>query len=354
MNASAFHPMAISPLIQSWILVVETSGHCGACHTPRTIFWNEVAMDSSDPRYLTGDTLDFWSAPDLHGDPRIGLGSWSHADIVAFLKTGHNRHSAAFGSMNLVTKNSTPHLSDADLDAIATYLKSLPPEQSSTQAVASEEAATSGLPPVPIVTPGAVLYQGYCARCHGADGAGKAQRVPPLADNPVVLDPDPTSVIHVILDGGKAASSNFPDAETMPSFRARLGDDALAEIASFIRRRWGNDGAPVGAEQASAVRLGSRPDADGLARGAALVAAKGCGSCHIIPGISGATGLTGPSLADIRRRTTIAGLLPNNPDDMAKWLQSPQQIKPGDAMPNVGLNAQDAKDIAAFLTTLRD
>ena len=334
--------------------LVETLGHCGACHTPHSMAWNEVAMNGRDPRYLSGNMLDFWSAPDLRGDLQTGLKSWSRDDIVAFLKTGHNRHGAVFGSMNDVTKNSAPYLSDADLDAIAIYLKYLPPYRPGEERRAEKDLATTGLAPVPIVTPGGVLYQGYCARCHGANGAGKPDRVPPLAGNPVVLDPDPTSTIHIILDGGKAASPGFPNAKAMPSFRPLLRDDALAEIVSFIRRGWGNDAAPVSTEEARAVRLGSRPDADQLARGAALVAAKGCGSCHIIPGISGAVGLTGPSLADIGRQTMIAGLLANTPANMAKWLQSPQQIKPGDAMPDLGLSAHDAKDMAAFLATLRD
>ena len=107
--------------------LVEGLGHCGACHTPRGIAWNEQGIDAGDPRLLTGEMLDFWSAPDLRGDPKAGLGAWSSADIVAFLKTGHNDHGTVFGSMRLVTRNSTLYLTDADLAAIATYLKSLPP-----------------------------------------------------------------------------------------------------------------------------------------------------------------------------------------------------------------------------------
>lgn len=334
--------------------LVETLGHCGACHTPRSVAWNEVAMTGRDPRFLSGAMLDFWSAPDLRGDARTGLGSWSNADIVAFLKTGHNGHGAVFGSMNEVTRNSTPYLNDADLDAIAAYLKSLPPYRSAAATGAASERRMSGLPARHVVTPGAVLYQGYCARCHGVDGAGQDDRVPPLAGNPVLLDPDPTSAIHMILDGGKATSPNFPKAETMPAFRPLLSDDALAETVSFIRRNWGNDTASVGTEEVRTVRLGSRPDPDQLARGRALVKATGCGGCHRIPHISAASGLAGPPLDNIGRQTMIAGLLANNPANMAAWLQSPQGIKPGDAMPDLGLSKQDAEDIAAFLSTLRE
>lgn len=77
----------------------------------------------------------------------------------------------------------------------------------------------------------------------------------------------------------------------------------------------------------------------------------GCGSCHVVPGISGANGLTGPDLTGIATRATIAGVLPNRPDAMIRWLLHPQAIRPGSGMPEQGLTAADARDIAAYLYT---
>ncbi len=125
--------------------LVEGLGHCGACHTPRGLAWNEEALDSSDAKFLSGAMLDFWSAPNLRGDPNAGLGRWSKADLVQFLKTGHNNDGAVFGSMIDVINNSSPYLSDADLDAIATYIKSLPATDPNQPVWAYDGATTTML-----------------------------------------------------------------------------------------------------------------------------------------------------------------------------------------------------------------
>jgi cytochrome c2 len=91
-------------------------------------------------------------------------------------------------------------------------------------------------------------------------------------------------------------------------------------------------------------------DAD---RGATAIRKYGCGSCHTIGGITGAAGLVGPPLAGIARRVYIAGVLPNEPDNMIKWLENPPGVDPKTAMPNMGVTPRDARDIAAYLYTLK-
>jgi len=88
-------------------------------------------------------------------------------------------------------------------------------------------------------------------------------------------------------------------------------------------------------------------------RGRQLIVSYGCGSCHIVPGIYRARGLVGPPLYFFSRRTMIAGELPNNPDNLVKWLVNPKAVEPGTAMPAVGLNQKQAQDIAAYLETLQ-
>jgi cytochrome c2 len=90
-----------------------------------------------------------------------------------------------------------------------------------------------------------------------------------------------------------------------------------------------------------------------IQRGKVLIAANGCGSCHQIPGIDGADADVGPPLNRIGRRIYIAGMRRNTPEAMIAWLQNPQAIVPGNAMPNMGLSERDARDIAAYLYTLR-
>lgn len=90
-----------------------------------------------------------------------------------------------------------------------------------------------------------------------------------------------------------------------------------------------------------------------VAAGSRAITKYGCGACHEIPGIAGARGLVGPPLDRMGRRIYIAGLLRNTPDNMIAWLRDPQKIVPGNAMPVVGLTEEQARDVTAYLYTLR-
>jgi cytochrome c2 len=89
------------------------------------------------------------------------------------------------------------------------------------------------------------------------------------------------------------------------------------------------------------------------ARGPALMRKYGCQSCHTVPGVAGADGLVGPPLAGIASRSSIAGVLPNAPDNMLRWIRDPKSVDPLTAMPNTGVTPSDARHIAAYLYTLR-
>jgi cytochrome c2 len=93
---------------------------------------------------------------------------------------------------------------------------------------------------------------------------------------------------------------------------------------------------------------GARP-----AEGRQLLVNYGCGGCHIIPGVPGAQGRVGPSLRDFRSQAYIAGLLPNNATNLIRWIREPQQVAPGTAMPDLGVTEADARNIAAYLYSLR-
>jgi cytochrome c2 len=87
--------------------------------------------------------------------------------------------------------------------------------------------------------------------------------------------------------------------------------------------------------------------------GRGVIQSAGCGACHTIPGIHAAHGELGPPLNSFSRRTMIAGELPNTPDNLVRWIENPPSVESGTAMPNLGLDDQQARDAAAYLYTLR-
>ncbi len=113
---------------------------------------------------------------------------------------------------------------------------------------------------------------------------------------------------------------------------------------------------------ASAACRGNNPDESvaytvttggNAARGRVVIEQRNCGSCHTIPGVPGARGLVAPPLLWFSRWTFIAGELPNTPENLIRWVRSPESIEPKTAMPTIGLSEQEARDVAAYLYTLR-
>jgi cytochrome c len=102
-----------------------------------------------------------------------------------------------------------------------------------------------------------------------------------------------------------------------------------------------------------AVAYGPHVSGGDAQRGAAVIKQYGCGSCHTIPGVRNASGLVGPPLLWWSRRTFIAGELPNTPENLVRWVRSPSSVEPHTAMPALGLSDQQARDVAAYLYTLR-
>lgn len=123
--------------------------------------------------------------------------------------------------------------------------------------------------------------------------------------------------------------------------RSRRRRRAVAVVAAVLCR------AAASAQTLPAPVSGS-PDA-----GRALILEKGCGGCHIIPGVKSADGLVGPPLTMMGRRIFIAGVLRNTPANLAAWVLDPQRYVPGNAMPATGLTPQQAADVAAYVESLR-
>ncbi|MGH7651455.1 MAG: c-type cytochrome [Gemmatimonadaceae bacterium] len=108
-----------------------------------------------------------------------------------------------------------------------------------------------------------------------------------------------------------------------------------------------------GCESADGSQPGHSVPGGKAERGREMISQYGCGSCHDVPGVQDAHALVGPPLYHFDRRTYIAGVLPNDLESLMTWIMSPQRVIPGNAMPDMGVSARDARDIAAYLYTLR-
>jgi mono/diheme cytochrome c family protein len=229
--------------------LVDGPGHCGACHTPKTF----LGGDKAD-QYLRGGFLQGWSAPDITGDARVGVGAWSAEELLVYLKSGHNRVSAATGPMAEVVSLSTEHMTDPDLKAITTYLKSLSGRQDHPQTLPKEN---------PAMVSGAAIYRDQCSACHGIDGKGVAELFPSIADSSMVKSDDPTTSIRIVLRGARSVGTQAqPTAPGMPSYGRQLDDAQIAAVLTYMRNNWGPAAVPVETADVARVRSDTalRPD----------------------------------------------------------------------------------------------
>jgi mono/diheme cytochrome c family protein len=229
--------------------LVQSLGHCGACHTPRGPAYEERGYTELSGQYLTGGVNDHWFAPNLTGDTGSGLGRVREQEVAAFLKSGHGGGLVTFGSMVQVVEDSTQYMNDDDLNAIAHYLSSLPPQRASGAYVPQSLAArqtTAAVRTGNIERPGTGIYLSFCAKCHGAQGEGKPQKYPKLAGNPAVLSAETTSLMRLMVEGGNSpATQQGPPRENMPAYADKLTNTEMAQVLTFIRTTWGNNASPV-------------------------------------------------------------------------------------------------------------
>lgn len=202
------------------------------------------------------------------------------------------------------------------------------------------------------------LYQSTCVSCHGAPGIapdGFALGLMPVPANLALTAREwkPAEVYWVVKYGVKTSG--------MPAWEYRLADSDLWAIVAFVAtlptlspqeyRDRARAVAPLYA--ADALPPASSADRGDAERGKVALQQYACVACHVIPDVVGANKTVGPSLAGIASRKYLAGVIPNTPDNMIRWLRLPQEIAPRTAMPDLGVSEGDARDMAAFLETLK-
>jgi mono/diheme cytochrome c family protein len=219
--------------------LVEALGHCGDCHTPRNILFGLKSHQK-----FAGAIIQGWNAYNITPDPKWGVGAWSDAQLQGYLLRGHAAgRSSASGPMAEVVDNSLRFLSQDDIGAMATYLKSVPPRGGNDNIAAVEtpsaqEQSTKEIRLEASVDPlGQRVFEGACAGCHEFDGSGAISQYASLVGNRTVNDPAGTNATQVLLQGTHlhtALGKVF-----MPGFDNGYSDAEIAAVVNFVTGRFG-------------------------------------------------------------------------------------------------------------------
>lgn len=219
-------------------------GHCAECHTPRAMMGR---LDDALP--LKGSALARVGAPDITPEGLAARG-WTAQDLQGFFATGIAPQGTAFGEMYPVIHLSSQYLRADDLAALATYLLGdAPPAPQPLAAPAQGDARQ---------VPGRQQYLALCAGCHGREGEGKPHVAVAMHGNSTVRNADARNLVVSVLDGIEA--QDFPGREAMqdmPGFARELDDEALAQLANYLRSMHGGQPADVTPAQVKALRAGA-------------------------------------------------------------------------------------------------
>jgi mono/diheme cytochrome c family protein len=199
---------------------------------------------------------------------------------------------------------------------------------------------------------GAFLYRQHCLQCHGAPGVAPVPFALGMTPVPVPLVHTartwtPAEMFWVIKEGIKMTG--------MPAWKYRMSDEDIWSVVAFLPAM-----AQLTPQQYARLQMIPPPqtadaydEKPSAKRGEQAISQYACVTCHEIPGIVGANAPVGPPLAGIASRLMLGGVLPNSPENMVLWLRQPQKVAPLTAMPDLGLTERDARDIAAYLATLK-
>jgi mono/diheme cytochrome c family protein len=241
--------------------LVKGLAHCSTCHSPRnTLMGEDVSRD------LAGGAVGTWHAPNITSDVNSGVGAWSEADLVDYLRTGHAHDKAqAAGPMAEAVDNSLRHLSNDDLHAMAVYLKTVPAVHDAADIRPSNAWGKAGSEVEDVrgvawsadvnQLSGAQLYDGYCASCHQAKGEGSNDGgLPSLFHNTALGRANTDNLVMVMLEGVKH-QADTPDV-LMPGFAGLLSDQQITTLGNYLLKRYGNPDATITREQVRTLRAG--------------------------------------------------------------------------------------------------
>jgi mono/diheme cytochrome c family protein len=228
--------------------LAEALAHCGECHTPRNIGF---ALDNR--KKFAGAPVAGWRAFNISSDQATGLGGWTDDDIAAYLTAGHvSGHGTASGPMGEAVDHSFSKMAKADIEAMVTFLRSVPPSASPDFSLRSTPAPASHKEGVTANLLGKKIFEGACVSCHGWTGESPVSPLATLTGSAAVNDPTATNAAQIVIGGTKRLTPG--GALSMPSFGHAYTDDEIAAVANYVTTRFGTKGASLTARDVTKLR----------------------------------------------------------------------------------------------------
>lgn len=227
-----------SPAWERGRYLANVMGHCGECHTPRGKLGQMRRGE-----WFGGYAANRYLAPDLTPQGLAGRG-WRPEDVVSFLQSGESARGSAYDEMATVVRHSSQYLSEGDLRAVSTYLLGDSPPAPAPMPASARQVPQDGQR----------HYRALCAGCHGSDGQGLPNTVPPLAGGSTIRNADARNLVQAMIDGLPPKRLNLHAATAgMPAFDT-LPDAEIAAIANYCRTAWGGQPGDISAEQVAGLR----------------------------------------------------------------------------------------------------
>ena len=231
--------------------LAESLGHCGECHTPRTLF-----QSLNNRRKFAGATQAGWLAYNITPEATSGVGNWSDAQLEQYLATGRAEgHGAAAGPMGEAVDNSLAYLAKSDIEGIVAYLRGVP-------AIATPGLPTLKIAPAPashregVVADddphGKQIFEGACASCHDWTGVSPVTPLATLTGARAVNDPSATNVAKIVLNGMRRTAPGA--AAFMPEFGSAYSNVEIAEVANYVVGRFGAVPSRIAAKDVAKLR----------------------------------------------------------------------------------------------------
>ena len=229
--------------------IAEALAHCGECHTPRNL---ALALDNR--KKFSGAMTAGWKAFNITSDINTGIGSWTEDEVFAYLANGHaSGRGTAAGPMGEAVDQSFSQMAPADIHALVSYVRSVPPLTSSEPATIAPPAPASpksGGATADVA--GRKVFEQACAGCHNWTGVSAISPFATIAGARAVNDQSATNIAQIVISGTKRHTPQ--DVLSMPAFGATYSDVEIAAVANYVTARFGSEGSKITEQEVAELR----------------------------------------------------------------------------------------------------